>query len=94
VRPLVREWRIVDPVPPDKTRRFDTVGAVLSAAGMFFVVIAIVQVGVNWLLVAVFLALGAGLMLWFFVHIRSREHKGIEPLGADHGYRNRRQEQA
>ncbi len=81
--------RIVDPVPPDETRRFDTVGAVLSAAGMFFVVIAILQIGVNWLLVAVFFALGAGLLLWFFAHIRSLERKSIEPLLSTSLFRNR-----
>jgi NAD(P)-dependent dehydrogenase (short-subunit alcohol dehydrogenase family) len=86
---VVLSRRIVDPVPPDKTRRFDTVGAVLSAAGMFFVVIAILQIGVNWLLVGVFAVLGAGLLLWFFLHIRSLERKGIEPLLSTSLFRNR-----
>jgi Na+/melibiose symporter-like transporter len=45
--------------------------------------------GVNWLLVAVFLALGAGLLLWFFVHIRSLERKSIEPLLSTSLFRNR-----
>src|SRR3954453_1840872 len=30
--------RVVDPLPPDPTRSFDTAGAVLSSVGMFFVV--------------------------------------------------------
>ncbi len=30
--------RVVDPIPPDPTRPFDAVGALLSAIGMFFVV--------------------------------------------------------
>src|SRR6185312_13344921 len=30
--------RVVDPVPPDPKRRFDAVGAILSAAGMFCLV--------------------------------------------------------
>jgi MFS family permease len=86
---VVLSSRIVDPAPPDKGRRFDTVGAVLSAAGMFFVVIAILQIGVNGLLVAAFLALGAGLLFWFFVHIRSLERRSIEPLLSTSLFRNR-----
>src|SRR6201990_531225 len=33
--------RMVDPIAPDPTRRFDAVGAILSAVGMFFVVFGI-----------------------------------------------------
>ncbi len=69
-----------DPLPPDRSRRFDTLGAVLSAGGMFFVVVAILQIGVNGVLVAVFAALGAGFVLWFFAHVRSLERRGVEPL--------------
>jgi MFS family permease len=80
---------IVDPLPPDRSRRFDTAGAVLSAVGMFFVVIAILQIGVDTLLVAAFLALGAGFLWWFFAHIRSLERRGIEPLLSTGLFRNR-----
>src|SRR5947207_6237931 len=38
---------LTDPLPADRSRRFDASGAVLSAAGMFFVVVAILQIGVN-----------------------------------------------
>ena len=72
--------RLTDPIAPDPTRRFDTVGGVLSAVGMFFVVIGILQAGTNGLLLAVFLALGAGFLLWFFLHVRSTERGGKEPL--------------
>src|SRR5262249_28909792 len=68
------------PAPADRSRHFDVVGAVLSAAGMFFVVIAIFQIGVNGLLVAVFFVLGGVLLFWFFLHIRSLERRGVEPL--------------
>ena len=69
-----------DPVPPDKSRRFDTLGAVLSAAAMFFVVVAILQIGVNGVLLVVFAALGVGLVFWFLAHIRALEGRGVEPL--------------
>jgi MFS family permease len=72
--------RLTDPVAPDPTRRFDTVGGILSAMGMFFVVIGILQAGNNRVLLAVFLALGAAFLLWFFLHVRSRERAGKEPL--------------
>jgi MFS family permease len=64
-------------------------GAVLSAAGMFCVVIAILQIGVNGLLVAVLGALGAGLLAWFFLHIRALERVGTEPLLSTGLFRNR-----
>jgi MFS family permease len=80
---------IADPLPPDPTRRFDTTGAVLSAAGMFFLVIAILQIGTNGLLLVVFLALGAGLLWWFFEHVRSLERRGAEPLLSTGLFRNR-----
>jgi MFS family permease len=81
--------RIVDPAPADRSRRFDVVGAVLSAAGMFCVVIAILQIGVNGPLVAVFFVLAAALLFWFFLHIGSLERRGVEPLLARSLFRNR-----
>ncbi len=81
--------RIVDPLPPDRSRRFDTAGAVLSAVGMFFVVVGILQIGTNGALVVVFLVLGAAFLLWFFAHIRSLERRGVEPLLSTSLFRNR-----
>ena len=51
--------RIVDPLPPDPTRPFDAVGAILSAVGMFFVVLGILQADNDVALMAVFLVIGA-----------------------------------
>jgi MFS family permease len=78
-----------DPLPADRSRRFDTAGAVQSAAGMFFIVIAILQIGINGVLVAVFAALGTAFLVWFVVHIRSLERRGLEPLLATSVLRNR-----
>ena len=86
---IVLSRRIVDPVAPDPTRPFDTVGAILSAAGMIFVVVGILQAGENRLLMTVLLAVGAGLLLWFFLHIRSRERAGKEPLLSTGLFHNR-----
>jgi MFS family permease len=78
-----------DPVAPDPTRPFDTVGAVLSAAGLVFLVMGILQADNNLGLMAILMALGALLLLWFFVHVRGMERKGEEPLLATSLFRNR-----
>jgi MFS family permease len=72
--------RLVDPLPPDPTRPFDAVGAILSAVGMFFVVLGILQAGTNNVLFIVLLVLGVAFLIGFFLYIRSRERAGKEPL--------------
>jgi len=86
---VVLSRRVEDPLPPDPDRPFDTLGAVLSAAGMFFVVLGILQADTDALLLAVFLALGAVFLLLFFVHVRADEHAGREPLLSLDLFRNR-----
>jgi MFS family permease len=81
--------RIEDPVAADPTRPFDAVGAVLSAVGMFFVVFGILQADSDPALMAVFLAAGAAFLIWFFLHIRSGERAGKEPLLSTGLFRNR-----
>jgi MFS family permease len=81
--------RIVDPVPADPTRPFDVMGAVLSAVGMFFVVLGILQADSNPALMAVLLVAGAAFLAWFFLHIRSRERAGREPLLSLQMFKNR-----
>src|SRR5436190_1389903 len=68
----------------------DTAGAALSASGMFFMVFGILQAGANNVLLVAFLALGAVLLLCFFLHIRSDERGGVkEPLLSTSLFRNR-----
>ena len=81
--------RLVDPLPPDPTRPFDAVGAVLSAVGMFFVVFGILQAGSNNVLFIAFLAIGAAFLAAFFLFIRRREREGKEPLLSTGLFRNR-----
>ena len=81
--------RMADPVEPDPSRPFDATGAVLSAAGMFCVVFGILQADSDGVLMAVFLAIGAAFLIWFFLHIRSRERSGKEPLLSIGLFRNR-----
>ena len=86
---IVLSRRLVDPLPPDPTRPFDAVGAILSAIGMFFVVFGILQAGTNNTLLAVFLVLGIAFLGAFFFYIRRRERAGKEPLLSTALFRNR-----
>src|SRR5690348_14919196 len=86
---VVLSRRVFDPVAPDPNRPFDAVGALLSAIGMFFVVLGILQAGSNDTLLIVFLAIGATFLLGFLFYIRSRERAGKEPLLSTDLFRNR-----
>jgi MFS family permease len=86
---VVFSRRVEDPLPADPTRPFDGLGAVLSAVGMFFVVLGVLQADNSGLLLAVFLVAGALFLAWFFLHIRARERHGQEPLLSLKLFRNR-----
>ncbi len=77
---IVLSRKMKDPLPADPSRRFDVVGAGLSATGMIFLVLGILQFGANTTLVVVFLALGILLQLGFFLYVRREERAGKEPL--------------
>ena len=81
--------RLVDPLPPDPTRPFDAVGAILSAVGMFCVVFGILQAGTNNVLFIVFLVLGVAFLVGFFFYIRARERAGKEALLSTGLFKNR-----
>jgi MFS family permease len=81
--------QLVDPVAPDPTRRFDAVGAVLSAVGMFFFVLGVLQADSNWVLTAVLMATGVAFLLSFLLYIRWEERSGKEPLLSTGLFRNR-----
>jgi MFS family permease len=86
---IVLSRHIKDPLPPDPTRPFDTVGSVLSAAGLVLVVMGILAADNNvWLMIGL-LALGALTLLWFFRSVRARETAGKEPLLSTSLFRNR-----
>jgi MFS family permease len=93
--------KISDPAPEKPSPRFDLTGAALSAAGLFFVVLGLLQsrtygfgvsrkdfkIGSTVLIpkgsispVWLFVAIGALFLLWFFLHVRSREKKGRDVL--------------
>jgi MFS family permease len=81
--------RITDPLPPDPTRPFDAIGAVLSGAGMFCLVFGIRQAGTNNVLLTVFLVIGVALLVGFYFYVRALERKGKEPLLSTSLFKNR-----
>ena len=81
--------RLEDPLPPDPTRRFDVVGAIVSAVGMFFLVFGILQAQTDAALFVVFVAVGLALLIGFFLYIRRREREGKEALLSTDLFRNR-----
>jgi MFS family permease len=102
--------RITDPGIQGPRPHFDILGAVLSAVGLFFIVLGILQSGTyGWFTankdftiggtviipkggispVWLFVAIGALFLLWFFLHIRSFERSGKEPLLPSRLFRNR-----
>jgi MFS family permease len=81
--------RMVDPLPPDPTRPFDVVGAILSAVGMFFVVLGILQADSNRAVFVTFVVVGLAVLVAFFFYIRWRERRGKEVLLSTALFRNR-----
>ena len=80
---------IVDPVAADPSREFDVTGTVLSAAGLVLLVFGIMQADTNvWLMLAL-MVIGALFLVGFFVHIRSDERAGREPLLSTRLFKNR-----
>jgi predicted MFS family arabinose efflux permease len=75
--------RIEDPPLSAERPRFDVLGAVLSAAGLFLLVFGVLQTNTYgwgsprvWLL----MALGAVVLAGFILHARARERRGRTPL--------------
>ncbi|MFD0596792.1 MFS transporter [Catellatospora coxensis] len=81
--------KVLDPLPPDPTRPFDTRGAVLSAAGLILVVAGILAADDNvWLMLGL-IAAGVLLLFLFFRWVRTQERAGREPLLSTALFRNR-----
>jgi MFS family permease len=86
---VVLSRNVEDPLPADPTRRFDVLGAVLSAAGLILIVSGTLAAANNlWLMLALIVA-GALVLTWFFLHVRAEERAGKEPLLSLSLFRNR-----
>ncbi|SNQ48538.1 Arabinose efflux permease family protein [Frankia canadensis] len=77
---VVLSRSVPDPVPPDRTRHFDTVGACLSAAGLVLVVTGVLAADNNLLATALLLAAGVAVLAGFVCWVRAEERAGREPL--------------
>jgi MFS family permease len=86
---VVLARNVVDPVPADPSRPFDTVGAILSAVGLVVFVGGIMAADQNLLLMVVLMVAGALVLAGFFVWIRRRERAGKEVLLSTSLFRNR-----
>ncbi len=107
---VVLATKIAEPPAQEPRPAFDLEGAILSAAGLFFVVLGILQSGTyGWLgsrkdftiggvviiskggvsPVWLSVAIGALILIWFYLHIGSRERRGREPLLHRRLFRNR-----
>jgi MFS family permease len=86
---LVLGRHLEDPVAPDPTHPFDTVGAILSAAGLVILVMGILAADNNLALTGILLAVGALVLVGFFVHVRARERAHEEALLSTALFRNR-----
>ena len=80
---------IVDPIEPDPDRPFDTLGAILSGAGLILVVMGVMAADNNLALMAALVAVGAVVLASFFLHIRARERRHEEPLLSTGLFHNR-----
>jgi MFS family permease len=107
---IVLARKISDPARAATKARFDLTGAALSAAGLFFLVLGLLQSRTYGFFVSrqdfdiggtvvipkgsispvwIFVAIGALFLLWFFLHVRSREKKGKDVLLPLRLFRNR-----
>ncbi|WP_109530259.1 MULTISPECIES: MFS transporter [Nocardia] len=81
--------RVDDPLPPDPTRPFDVMGAILSAVGLTLVVLGIQLADNDIRLMVATIAFGAVVLACFVGHIRARERAGREPLIATRMFTDR-----
>jgi MFS family permease len=86
---VVLSRSIRDPLPPDPSRPFDIVGAILSATGLVVLVMGILAADKNVAIAVLLLALGASVIGGFFVWVRARESRGMEPLLSTKLFHNR-----
>ena len=78
-----------DPLPADPTRKFDLLGAILSAGGLILIVLGILATDNSLVLMLVLIGSGALVLVGFFLSVRAKERAGKEPLLSTSLFRNR-----
>ncbi|MFF9562926.1 MFS transporter [Leifsonia sp. NPDC014704] len=86
---LLLSRRLTDPVPADPDRPFDVVGAVLSALGLFVLVLGILAADTSVPLMIGLVLAGIVILFLFFWWVRSRERAGKEVLLSTALFKNR-----
>lgn len=86
---LVLAIRLKDPLPAERGRPYDVVGAVLSGLGLIVFVVGILAADDNLLLSVCLLLAGAGVIAVFFWWVRRLERHGREPLLSTALFRSR-----
>ncbi|WP_308798248.1 MFS transporter [Agromyces silvae] len=86
---LLLSRNLDDPIPADPKRPFDTVGAVLSAAGLIVLVLGILAADNSLTLMIIGLVGGAALLAVFFWWVGRRQRRGKEALLSLELFRNR-----
>jgi MFS family permease len=81
--------QMADPLPAEPDQPFDLIGAVLSAVGMFCIVLGVLYAGTQNLLMLLLLVLGTAFLAGFFLFIRARERAGKDALLSTDLFRNR-----
>jgi MFS family permease len=81
--------KIKDPLPADPSSMPDRPGVVLSAVGLVLIVMGIQAASVNLWLTLSLVVVGSMVLAWFFLHVRSMERSGREPLLSTGLFRNR-----
>src|SRR4051812_34930287 len=86
---VVLSRKLVDPLPPEPNRAFDTLGAVLSGTGLVLIVTGILAADDNGWLMLLLLILGMLVLVAFFAWVRRSERSGREALLSTALFRNR-----
>ncbi|RAK36776.1 MFS transporter [Actinoplanes lutulentus] len=86
---LLSRKAVRDPLPADRSQRFDVGGAVLSALGLILIVNGILLADQNVLATIGLIVAGALVLTWFFLSVRAKERSGRTPLLSTQLFRNR-----
>ncbi|HEX5534052.1 MAG TPA: MFS transporter [Actinomycetales bacterium] len=86
---MLSRKRVVDPLPADPDRPFDSWGAVLSAVGLVLLVSGIMVADNNFVLCLLMVVAGALVLVGFFAWVRRAEQAGKEPLLSTSLFKNR-----
>ena len=80
---------VPDPLPPDPSHPFDTVGAILSAVGLVLVVMGILAADNDFRWTIILILAGFAVLALFFLSTRAKERAGREALLSTSLFRNR-----